>query len=170
MGLAPTPDQDAYAASQVLAAVIAGGQGSLLWQALRDSEPLTYAVDAMVNASSVAGTLQVVCICDAAEAVRVSEIVDSQIDALRTIVPSEKQVANAIGYIVGRYLSQQQSNLEAAVAIGQLEAMVPNKGLELHANMLRQIRSVTPVQVQQAAQLCAANAIMVQVGGTPRNL
>ena len=104
------------------------------------------------------------------EAVRVSEIVASQIDALRATAPSEKQVANAIGYIEGRYLSQQQSNLEAAVAMGRLEAMVPNKGLELHANMLRQIRSVTPVQVQQAAQLCAANAIMVQVGGSPRSL
>lgn len=170
MGLAPTPDHDIYAASQVLAAVIAGGQGSLLWQALRDSEPLAYAVDAMIEASSVAGTLQVVCICDAVEAVRVSEIVASQIDALRATAPSEKQVANAIGYIEGRYLSQQQSNLEAAVAMGRLEAMVPNKGLELHANMLRQIRSVTPVQVQQAAQLCAANAIMVQVGGSPRSL
>ena len=167
LGRAPAPWHESYAATQVLTAIIGGGQGSLLWQALRENEPLAYAIDAVLSTSSVASTLQIVAVCEAAQAQKVSEIVSSRIKALRDAPLSNEQVAAAIGYIQGRYLSQQQSNLEVALAMGRLEAMAPDRGLELHTEISRQIRGVTPRQVQDAARFCTTNAVLVQLGGVP---
>jgi zinc protease len=170
LGRAPTPEDEMYAAIEVLGALLAGGQGSLLWQDLRETEPLAYGLDATVDVSSDAGTLQVATVCEAARAADVLMIMRRRVQAMETATLSGAQIQRAIAYVSSRYLHQSQSNLSAATAIGKLEVMVPGRGPELDASIQRRILTVTMGQVKQAARYCSSDAVWVQIGGVPPDI
>lgn len=167
LGRAPSPDDDAYAAARVLAAIMAGGQGSLLWHELREQQPLAYAMEASVRTSRSAATFQVMAVCEAALAGDVFEIINGQIGSLRRTPPTTEQVRRAITYLTGNHLLQGQSNLNAADSLGQFEVMQPGRGSELYQSLVSRIEAVTPAQVQQVAGMCTTGAVWVQVGGAP---
>ncbi len=162
---APRPGEEKYAPAQVLAAVLGGGQGSLLWQALREDQALVYGVEANVTTSNICSALQIAATCDAVRAGEVYGIIRDQISALRSAPPRQEQVDRAVSYLTGSYLLSQQSNLHAANLMGMFEIVGP--GPELQANILEQIKGVSPAQVQQAAASCMKPAMWVQVGGAP---
>lgn len=164
---APGPSGPRYPGLEVLAAVLGGGEGSVLWQTLRAEKALVYAVDAHVSTSEVCGTFEIAATCDAARAGEVYTAIRDEIAALQKSPPSSKQVGRAISYLAGRYFLNQQRNLHAAGLMGRFEVLAPGGGPELVEATFRRISQVTPSQVQKAAQESFAPAVWVQVGGLP---
>ncbi len=164
---APGPSDPRYPAIEVLTAVLGGGQGGVLWQTLRAEKALVYAVDAVVSASDVCGTLQIAATCDAARAGDVYVAIRDEIASLQKSPPSSKQVGRAISYLAGRYFLNQQRNLHATGLMGRFELLAPGGGPELLEATFDRIGQVTPEQVQKAAQECLTPAVWVQVGGLP---
>jgi len=164
---APRPGEQQYPAAQVLAAVLGGGQGSLLWQALREDQALVYGVEADLTTSNTCSALQIAASCDAVRAGEVYGIIRDQISALQAAPPTQEQVDRAVSYLTGNYLFSQQSNLYAADLMGVYEIIAAGHGPELQASIMEQIRGVSPLQVRQAAVSYTQPAIWVQVGGAP---
>jgi len=164
---APGPSDHRYAVIEVLAAVLGGGEGSVLWRELRGEKALVYAADAHVSRSQLCGTFEIAATCDAARAGEVYAAVRDEIASLQKSPPSRKQVDRAISYLAGQYFLNQQRNLHAADLIGRFEVLAAGGGPELVEDTFHRVSQVTPAQVQKAAQEYLVPAVWVQIGGLP---
>jgi zinc protease len=163
--LCPGPDHAEFAATTVLSAVLASGEGSRLFKALREARGLTYTVRTDLAPSRLCGMLQVAVVCEPQQATEVFGIMRAEVAGLITRPPSVAEVHRAVAYLTGSYLLGRQRNGEIAHYLGMFEALRPGQGDQ--TDLVALLDQVTVAQVEAATQWLQDRNIWVRVGGKP---
>lgn len=158
----PPPDLPAFAAAMVLNAVLGSGEGSRLFEVLRDQKGLTYSILSDLTPSRICGTIGISISCEPGQAVQVLQIMQSEIAALKSRPPSDMEVERAKAYLTSSYLLGRQRNAEVAHYLGLFELLSPRQH---EADLTEMVAHVDPAQVQAATLWLLDRSVWVQVGG-----
>jgi predicted Zn-dependent peptidase len=147
----------------LLAEIFGGGMASRLFQEVRESRGLVYAIDAFVDAVEDDGRLMVYAGCDAANAAQVSAIVAEQLAELAAHGPRAEELRRAKA-VAG---AQLLMGLEAPASRAEARAgqMILRDRLMDMAEVRAKLESVSGEQVQAlAAKALAGPACAAAVG------
>ena len=158
----PPPDTVGFAPAIVLNAVLGSGEGSRLFEVLRDREGLTYSILSDLTPSRVCGTVGISATCEPQRAAQVLRIMQSEVAALRTRPPTEAEVQRAKAYLTSSYLLGHQRNAEVAHYLGLFELLSPRQH---EADLAGIVANVSLAQVQAATLWLLDRSVWVQVGG-----
>ncbi len=164
---APELGDVSSAATDVLCAILGGGEGSALWRRLRRDLALAYSVDCHRNATADCATIELLAICRASDTGQVyGALLDLITDAQKN-PPDENDLERAKNWLRGRYIFSQQSNLDFAIRAGTAELLMPGVGATYGDSLLEAYESVTAQEVQEAALAWTSRAVWVQLNGLP---
>jgi predicted Zn-dependent peptidase len=149
---APWPsarDENRYAAS-LLASVIGGGTSSRLWQRIREERGLAYSVGAGGSTFSDVGVFTIYA---GTSPHHMDEVIDLSMEELRRVVSEcigENELRIAQDQAVSSILLSLESSSARASALARQEII---HGRRITPDeIIRQIQSVTPEQVQEVAR------------------
>lgn len=158
----PGAESDAFPPSAVLNAVLAGGEGSRLFRALRDAHGWVYSVSQELMPSNICGLAAVQAVCAPDQASQVFRAMQAEFSRLRAEPPTEAEIERAKAYLTSSYVLGHQRNVEVAHYLGLFEVLVPSRpGTDLP----KLLSGVTSAQVAQAATAFLSRMVWVQVGG-----
>lgn len=158
----PGPGSEGFPAAAVLNAVLAGGEGSRLFTALRVDRGWTYSVSSELVPSQLCGLMAATVTCEPAQAIDVFRAMQDEVGRLQTQPPTAAEVDRAKAYLVSSYVLGCQRNAEIAHYMGLFEVLSPG---DHDGDLPRMIAGVTPEQVAQAVRWLAQRTVWVQVGG-----
>lgn len=158
----PGPGSDAFPPVAVLNAVLAGGEGSRLFRALRDAHGWVYSVSQELMPSNICGLVAVRASCAPERASQVLRTMQAEFSRLGSESPSDAEIERAKAYLTSSYVLGHQRNAEVAHFLGLFEVLVPRRpGTDLP----KLLAGVTTAQVAQAATSLLSRVVWVQVGG-----
>lgn len=163
--LCPGPSHSEFPPMAVLSAVLGSGEGSRLFQALREARGLTYTVRTDLAPSRICGMLQIMVVCEPKQTPEVFRIMQAEVAGLSSRPPSAAEVQRAVAYLTGSYLLGRQRNGEVAHYLGMFEALRLGQGHQV--NLVTMFDQVTVAQVEAATRWLQDRNIWVQVGGPP---
>ena len=159
----PGPASPDFAAAAVLSAVLGSGEGSRLFEVLRDARGLAYTIDADLTPSRLCGMIQIVASCEPKQAAEVFRIMRAEVAGLESRPPSEAEVQRAAAYLTASFSLGHLRNAEIAHYLGMFEALMPGQGE--HEDLAAVLEQVTPAQVEAATKWLHDRTVWVQVGG-----
>ena len=145
----PVAGADTQYAARLLAEIFGGGMSSRLFQEVRETRGLVYAVDAFTEALEDDGRLLVYAACAAPNATMVGEVVQDQLAELARHGPTSNELARA------KAISRAQMMMGAEAPSARAEARAGQ--IFLRDNLVSfdairdRIEAVTPEQVQAVA-------------------
>jgi zinc protease len=158
----PPPDTPGFAPAMLLNAVLGSGEGSRLFEVLRDKQGLTYSILSDLTPSRLCGMIGISVSCEPKQAAQVLQIMQSEVMALKSRPPSEAEVQRAKAYLTSSYLLGHQRNAEVAHYLGLFELLSP---LQHEADLAGMVADVDSAQVQAATLWLLDRSVWVQVGG-----
>lgn len=158
----PGPDAAGFPAAAVLSAVLAGGEGSRMFAALRVDRGWTYSVAAELVPSRLCGLMAVIASCAPEATGDVSLAMREEAAKLQAGPPTEAEVERAKAYLTSNYVVGHQRNTEVAHYLGLFQVLTP---ADPGTNLPQLLAGVTAAQVMQAAGWLAKRSVWVQVGG-----
>lgn len=158
----PPPDTPGFAPAIVLNAVLGSGEGSRLFEVLRDKEGLTYSILSDLAPSRICGMIGISVSCEPKQAAQVLQLMQSEVAALKTRPPSEAEVQRAKAYLTSSYLLGHQRNAEVAHYLGLFELLSPRQH---EGDLADMVAGADPAQVQAATLWLLDRSVWVQVGG-----
>lgn len=158
----PSPEWPEFAAATVANAVLASGEGSRLFRALRDRLGLTYSVANDVSPSRICGMMAIGVTCEPNQVTEVFRIMQSEVATLKRCPPDESEVQRAQAYLTSSYVLGHQRNADVAHYLGLFEVLSPGRR---ESDLSAMVSAVTPDQVAAAANWLTDRSVWVQVGG-----
>lgn len=153
-----------FDALRVLGSVLGGGFHSRLFRVIREQHSLAYSASASVD--RLKGVLYASCGIDAAERLRVAELIDEQIESLRLAPPSAEEMGQACAL-----LAQSQRVLldSPGGMVDALEAGIACGFPRPVAELSRALEKVTAEAVHEAAQRIQPTRLLYCLAGDARH-
>ncbi|MBS0384284.1 MAG: insulinase family protein [Proteobacteria bacterium] len=157
---APNSSSDAIYAARLLSEIFGGGMSSRLFQEVRETRGLAYAIDSFLDVFEDDGRLLVYAGCSAASAKAVAEIVREQLALLAAHGPTPSELARAKAIAGAQML--MGSEAPAARADARAGQILRRDSVEPFDELRARIERVAPEEVQAlaaaalAGPLCAA--------------
>ncbi len=140
----------------VMADVLGGGMSSRLFQKLREEMGVGYYVRAYEDSSTDHGVFQV---STGVDTKRVPEVVRAILGEYKTLTKDlvpEEELKRAKDHLIGNMYLELESSDEQAMFYGMQEVL--KKSAMTPADMVKEIKKVTPAQIQRVAKDIFKNA------------
>lgn len=165
---APASGEDALYATRVMTEILGGGMASRLFQEVRETRGLVYAIDAFLDTYEDVGRLVVYAGCSAKNAKPVADIVGAQIALMADRGPTAQELARAKAVSrAGLMMGAEAPSARAEARAGQVylrDRVFPFE--ELRAR----IEAVTAEEVQAAARAALAGPLCTAAIGPKAGL